>query len=305
MNSKALAMLGAEETERCIPVEKLMVALSDVMREYEQGRVHCPERQVVPLTGGVMLSMPASAGDIAIHKLVNVTPENRGTELPTIHGVVMVYDAHTGKPLVGLDGGTVTGLRTAAVSMLGIQKLFKGTPSSFWVIGSGKQAMAHAQLLLFLYPMATLYLQGSSDASSRAFVERLGEPGRCKPVLKEQPQPVADVILTLTTSTEPVFSGPVKAGQLVVGVGAFQPTSAEVAPDVVHACQLVVDDLAGAKHEAGDLIRAGVDWSAVQSLASVDSRPLSSESPIFLKTVGCAAWDLAAGRVACQQLGML
>ena len=39
-----------------------------------------------------MLSMPASAADIAIHKLVNVCPGNGALGLPTIHGQVSAYE---------------------------------------------------------------------------------------------------------------------------------------------------------------------------------------------------------------------
>ena len=69
---------------------------------------------------GIMLSMPATAPDLAIHKLVNVCPANGARGLPTIHGKVMAFDADTGETLFILDGPTVTGRRTAAISMLGV-----------------------------------------------------------------------------------------------------------------------------------------------------------------------------------------
>ena len=92
------------------------------MLDYAGGRIVSPERMVVPLAeGAVMLSMPASAADLAMHKLVNVCPRNRALGLPTIHGQVTAFDASTGVPQFMLDGPTVTGRRTAAVTMLGIR----------------------------------------------------------------------------------------------------------------------------------------------------------------------------------------
>src|SRR3546814_15959476 len=88
--------------------------------DYAAGNIQAPERQVVPFAqGGVMLSMPATAHDIGIHKLVNVAPANKTLGLPTINGVVSIYDGRTGQTLAVLDGPTVTARRTAAVSMLG------------------------------------------------------------------------------------------------------------------------------------------------------------------------------------------
>ena len=110
-----------------------------------------------------------------------------------------------------------------------------------------------------------------------------------------------DVVIAATTSKTPVYTTPARAGRLVIGVGAFTADAAEIAADVVHASALYVDDLAGARHEAGDFILAGVDWSAVHTLAEALAAPggtVDATRPIVFKSVGCAAWDLAACRVA-------
>ncbi|RON42398.1 hypothetical protein BK664_02125 [Pseudomonas brassicacearum] len=59
---------------------------------------------------------------------------------------------------------------------------------------------------------------------------------------------------------------------------------------------LFADDQVGARHEAGDSFEADVNWKTVLSLA-VDGRFDSTKASLF-KSVGCAAWDLAAGRCA-------
>src|SRR3546814_17841347 len=87
-----------------------------------------------------MLSMPATAPDIAIHKLVNVVPANPQRGLPTIHGIVAAYDGKTGQELVVLDGPTVTARRTASVSMLGLKTFCAAPPKRIAILGTGKQA---------------------------------------------------------------------------------------------------------------------------------------------------------------------
>ena len=54
----------------------------------------------------------------------------------------------------------------------------------------------------------------------------------------------------------------------------------------------------GARHEAGDLLRAGIDWGRVRSLGSLLRRGPGSDGPFVFKSVGTGAWDLAAARVA-------
>ena len=67
----------AVSTESLLPFELLVGELERAVGEYAAGEIASPERLVTPLAaGGVMLSMPASAQDIAIHKLVNVCPSN-------------------------------------------------------------------------------------------------------------------------------------------------------------------------------------------------------------------------------------
>lgn len=110
-----------------------------------------------------------------------------------------------------------------------------------------------------------------------------------------------DVVIAATTSKTPVYTMPARAGRLVIGVGAFTADAAEIAAETVHASELYVDDLAGARHEAGDFILAAVDWSVVHALAEALAAPgqaVDAARPVLFKSVGCAAWDLAACGVA-------
>jgi 1-piperideine-2-carboxylate/1-pyrroline-2-carboxylate reductase [NAD(P)H] len=107
----------------------------------------------------------------------------------------------------------------------------------------------------------------------------------------------------VTTSKTPVYSEAARSSRMVAGVGAFTPDAAEIAADVVTASSVIVDDPLGAPHEAGDIIRAGLAWASVRSLADAIRDPGPPGRPVFYKSVGCAAWDLAACRVARQVLG--
>ena len=64
-----------------------------------------------------------------------------------------------------------------------------------------------------------------------------------------------------------LYSLPPINGRLVIGVGAFTPDAAEIAAATVLNSDVFVDDPAGARHEAGDLIQAGIDWNKVRPLA--------------------------------------
>jgi 1-piperideine-2-carboxylate/1-pyrroline-2-carboxylate reductase [NAD(P)H] len=305
VTSVAPQSFDAQASAEWLDYPTLVQGLRQTVIEYGAGKIVSPERMVVPLQdGGLMLSMPASAPDIAIHKLVNVCPSNGKIRLPTIHGQVVAYDAHTGEMLFGLDGPTVTGRRTAAVTVLGIQTLHPTAPREVLLIGTGKQAANHAEALAALFPDARLYVKSRSREAAAAFVARMQPAAPNLAVLDSDAIPERiDVVITLTTSKTPVYQEPAREGRLVIGVGAFTPDAAEVARSTIDGSFLIVDDPVGAKHEAGDLIQAKVDWSSVGALADVIGGKLTAEAPVFFKSVGCAAWDLAACRVAREALG--
>lgn len=299
-----MQILNAEQTARALPYAQLVPAVAQAARELAQQQIQAPERLVVSMgEGGVLLAMPAVAHDLSVTKLVTVHPRNAAHGLPAIQGEVMVIDTATGRRLAMLDGPTVTARRTAAVTLLGIQTLAVQNPASALLIGTGVQAAAHADALVAHLGIAQFWVAGRSLAAAQTFCAALKmrhphvEAGAVDDLV--QALPTTDLVLALTTSRTPVIPVHIAAHTLAIGVGAFKPDMAEFPPALLHSRQIVVDDLGGAQHEAGDLLQAGLDWGKVRDLASVLAEPLppSALAPVF-KTVGQAAWDLAAARVA-------
>ncbi|WP_347557898.1 bifunctional Delta(1)-pyrroline-2-carboxylate/Delta(1)-piperideine-2-carboxylate reductase [Robbsia sp. KACC 23696] len=293
----------AEMTASLLDYPSLVESLRQTVLDYGAGKIISPERLSVPLQSGVMLSMPSSAEDIAIHKLVSVCPGNAALGLPTINGQVIACNADTGEMLFVLDGPTVTGRRTAAVSALGAVTLLNASPRQILVIGTGTQASNHVEAFATLFPDAQILARGVTDDDTKKFVamKRPNVPN-LNGLHGEIPDSV-DVVVTVTTSKKPVYDERVRMSRLVIGVGAFTPDAVEISKRVVDQSFVVLDDPVGAKHEAGDLIQASFDWTRAATLAQALQGKIKPDAPIFLKSVGCAAWDLAACRVARKVLG--
>lgn len=290
--------LDPAATRASIPFAPLMVALRRAVVEHGDQRIGCPNRLVLPLKdGATLLSMAAVADDIAIHKLISVAPRNARVGLPAILGSMTVLDPATGEALLILDGPTVTGLRTAALSMLALNVLHRGPASRALLIGTGVQAQYHVDALAALRPDISLCVSASSQLAAAAFCERnVGFPGGIDVASDGRK---FDVVFTCTTSHTPVYVDAANQGTLVVAVGSYRPDAAEIAAGTVRRSEIYVDDRDGARHEAGDLIQAGVHWDDVRPLSSVlGATDFAPTRPILFKSVGCAAWDLAAARVA-------
>lgn len=299
----ALTMLSPQQTAELLPYDALSDAIAAASIDYMAGRIVSPERQVLPLQhGGILLSMPATGNDIGIHKLVNVCPDNRNKNLPTIHGVVSVYDSESGRPLLLLDGPTVTAHRTAAVSLLAMRTLAAQPVARIAIIGCGRQAAAHLDAIAALYSGSRVDIHGLSiEEAALLAAAHQHLPLECVPASGEVAEDVT-VVITLTTSQQPVYHQAARPERLLIGVGAFRPDMAEYAPLPIHGSQIFIDDPIGARHEAGDLIQAGIDWENVASLADAVNGVIDPARPKLFKSVGTAAWDLAAARCALNNL---
>jgi ornithine cyclodeaminase/alanine dehydrogenase-like protein (mu-crystallin family) len=135
----------------------------------------------------------------------------------------------------------------------------------------------------------------------RAFCERVGaEPAETQREAGEQ-----DVVVTVTTSTDPVLRGEwLRPGALVCAVGANDAVARELDNVVLERASFVCcDSREQAKLESGDLIepveRGVLDWLEVHELQEVVVGEVvgrgSDDDIVVFKSNGLAAWDVAAG----------
>ncbi len=283
----------------------LASCVADVLRARRQGRAVAPERLAVPIPGGVLLCMPAADDALAVVKSITVHPGNR--ELPVIQGEVTVIEAATGRKLGSLDGPTVTARRTAAVSLLAARLLAPAAPGPLVVFGAGVQARAHVEAFCQEFGLGDVTLVSRTRARAEGLAASLAEEGLRVRVAEDAAEAVRDaaMIVTATTSREPVFPDRVRDDVFVAAVGSFTPEAAEVPAGLVGRAALFVDDLEAARTEAGDLLRAGVDWNRVTPLDAILDAPSRLSGPVVFKTVGHALFDLAAARqaFACRPTG--
>jgi ornithine cyclodeaminase/alanine dehydrogenase-like protein (mu-crystallin family) len=115
-----------------------------------------------------------------------------------------------------------------------------------------------------------------------------------------------DVVVTITTSKDPVLRGEwLRPGALVCAAGANVARNRELDNAVLERAAFVCcDSRENAKLESGDLIepvaQGVLDWLEVHELAEVvaagDVPGRQSEDDIVVfKSNGIAAWDVAAG----------
>lgn len=304
MSDTFLPVYSARQTADLLDFKEMVTEIKQASQDLHHGTIQAPNRQAVNYPdSGVMLSMPATGNDIGIHKLVNVMGNNASLGLPAIHGLVTAFCAKTGKELGVFHGQTVTELRTAAVSMVGLDIFTSSTPTHVCIVGYGKQALGHLKALNALYPGIKVTITGRDLKRAQFFVTKQKVLDLDLNINIDAKIPTdCDVVITVTTSDEAFYDYDAIAGRLVVAVGAFNPQMAEISANTINNSQVYVDEINGAKHEAGDLIKAKINWDSVKSIYDAQTDGVNYDQPIFYKTVGCAAWDLAVIRGAMKRV---
>jgi alanine dehydrogenase len=109
---------------------------------------------VHPREDAFIHAMPAYLSDVDAVGLKWVAgyPDNQSLGLPYIHGLFVLSEAATGRPLALMDATWITEVRTAAASMLGIRALAEGTVEALGIIGCGRQARVHLELARQVFP---------------------------------------------------------------------------------------------------------------------------------------------------------
>ena len=134
---------------------EIIEILDGVFRAKRAGAVELPPKiGVHPREDAFIHAMPAylSEADAVGLKWVAGYPGNQQLGLPYLHGLLVLSDAPTGRPLAVMDATWITELRTAAASMLGIRALVEGDVESIGMLGCGRQGHAHLELAREVFP---------------------------------------------------------------------------------------------------------------------------------------------------------
>ena len=294
--------LSAYETAARLPYPELADAVAAaLLRRHE---LTAPERSAVNLgNNSSLLLMPAVSRDLTITKLVTVHPDNPSRGLPSVQSEVVVTRTDTGVRLGTLDG-VVTERRTAALSLLAVKTLAAVPSGPLLIFGAGVQARAHLEAFRIGLGVREVFIASRTPAKAAELVTYAQSLGMDARITQNPAEVAADVplIITATTSATPVLTGPVRKDALICAVGSFQPETAEVSAELVGQSRVVVDTLAAAETEAGDLIQAvaagRLRWADVVGLGSLLKNPTRVDQPTVFKSVGHALFDLAAAHVA-------
>lgn len=316
MLAMKLRILTAQDINQALSMAQAVEAMKAAYRELSLGRAVMPLRSRLPVerAGGVTLLMPAlvePSGDMAV-KLVSVFPGNPALGLPTIHAVVVVFDAQTGQPVALLEGGALTALRTGAGSGAATDILARADARSVAIFGSGVQARTQLLAVCAVRSIERAMIYSPDSAHAERLAGELAGTNAVTARIELAASPEAaldgaDIVCTATSSHTPVFPGRALArGTHINAVGSYTPEMQEVDETTLQRARVYVDSRSAALEEAGDLlvpIEQG-KWSVESMIGEIgqvlagDVKGRTSPDDItYFKSVGVAVQDaVAAGR---------
>ncbi|MCR5182297.1 MAG: ornithine cyclodeaminase family protein [Clostridia bacterium] len=254
------------------------------------------------------------------HKTVSFFADNAEKGLPTLVGVINVFDATTGCLMGVLEGAYITGMRTGAAGAIGAKYLARKDSKNVFLLGAGNQAAFQVAAILTVFPgiqRVTVY-DALSHENGERFVAGIGErlAGEfgidasgvefrvC--TAPEEDVPESDIIITVTPSRSPVIKKEwVRPGTHFSCIGSDAEGKEEIEPEIFAGAKVFVDDMyhcveAGEVEipiKKGIICKDGIAEIGRLILGEAEGRTSGEDITVFDAT-GMALLDIAAGKAA-------
>lgn len=273
--------------------------LDAAARKLADGSAMNAPRQRVTAGGAMLQVLPAALDGRVAHKSYTVAA--RGATF-----WVTLY-APDGEMLALIAADRLGQIRTGAASGIATRYMARDGARSLATIGTGYQARTQIEAICFVRPVERVRVWGRNPQHLQHFCTQVS-------ALLDRPVEAAtsaydavteaDIVVTMTSSSQPVFSGAsLRPGTHINAAGSNRPVAQEIdVATVRRAAFVAVDDVAQAKVESGDL-RAAVDagafsWDAAVRLADIvagtaPGRTDDAQITLF-ESLGIGLWDLAA-----------
>ena len=312
-------IVNHQEVQQWLPMSECVEAMADVFKILNCGDAVNPLRNLMwlPDKSGLIGTMPAYLGDARVMglKAISVFPGNHATKYDSHQGTVMLFETQNGRLLAMMDAGKITAIRTAAVSGVATRLLAATDAENLAILGSGVQAATHLDAMRVVRNIKHVRVWSRNLDHAQSFAER--ESTRLSLSIEaienaERAVDGADIICTVTSSTDPVLQGDwIAPGTHINAVGSSVPFARELDTAAVVKSKLFVDRRESTLNEAGDFLfpkkEGAINDAHVLGeigdilLDKINGRAAKEDITLF-KSLGLAVEDVTAAHFIYQKL---
>jgi alanine dehydrogenase len=302
----SVLLLNEDDVRQLLTMDAALEAVESGLR-----RVALDEAQNVPRTrcqtDHVMLHvLSASAKSLGVLGFKAYTTTRQGAQF-----MVSLYDGRTGALLALIQADFLGQVRTGAASGVATKYMARPEAGTVGLFGTGKQARTQIEAVCKVRPVRRVHVYSRSEDNRRRFAAEMSEVCKTDVIPVARPEQAAedlDVVITATTSREPVLNGAWLAqGTHLNVVGSNFQGKAEVDSGTLRRSNvIIVDSKEQARLEAGDLLPAleegVIHWTDIHELGQVvvgrySGRKHPQDITLF-KSLGIGIEDVAvAARV--------
>ena len=198
-------------------------------------------------TAGMVATTGAEQATFAAKVNANFpgNPDRYG--LPTIQGIIALFDAHDGRLLALMDSGEITSMRTAAATAVAARYLARENADTVTICGCGEQSRHQLRALACVRPIRGVVAFDLNTARATRFADEMAvELGISVAVCGELDDRArrSAIWVTCTPATR-WFVGRehVAPGAFIAAVGADNPHKQEIEPELLASATVVADVL--------------------------------------------------------------
>jgi ornithine cyclodeaminase/alanine dehydrogenase-like protein (mu-crystallin family) len=297
-------LLRESDVERFLDMSTALTAVEEALRQHGQGQASNQPRRRIFVPNGILHVMSGGMpawGVMGLKAYAAVKGK--------VRFVVLLFSTETGELLALIEADRLGQIRTGAASGIATKYLARPEAKVVGIFGTGRQAQTQLQAVCGVRSIQEVRAFGRDPERRRRFcaeTERLlGCPVRAADS-SEQVVQGTDILITITTSKEPVFDGRlVEPGQHLNVAGSNAVQKREVDDETIRRADcIVVDQIEDAQIESGDLVgpvaRGITHWDRMHELGAVvcgkaPGRKGPNEVTLF-KSNGLAIEDVAVAQ---------
>jgi ornithine cyclodeaminase len=239
-------VISERQAAKLVSFSEAIEAVDEAFRLYSRG-----EAQLLPVVLGHapdgVSRFGAKSGtlgsDVVGVKCGTYWPGNRARALPSHSSVVLLLDSQTGMPAALVGAGYLAGQRTAAADAVAVRRLARPDARVLALVGAGHQAIMEAIAISHVRDLDRILVWSRSAGTVENAIADMAQAGlRATAAGLEEAVRAADIVVTATTSTEPlVMADWVSPGTHVSAMGADAAGKQELDVALVRRARLFAD----------------------------------------------------------------
>ena len=300
-------LLSEADVKQILTMPLALEAVEDSFRRLADGSALLHSRQRLHIPGKSYLHYMAAADATSGYMGMKIYTSAR----EGLRFLVSLFHVDSGELVALIEADYLGQIRTGAASGVATRLLARADAAKIAIIGTGLQSRTQLEALSLVRTITEVRAFSRHSENRERFAkemtEQLSFPVVAVPSAQEAVRG-ADIVVTSTTSTDPVLDGSWLApGTHINAIGANFPQKHELNGEAIRRCDIIVaDSREQSKLESGDLIQMYGDdkrrWSSVTELAEIvagktPGRSTPQQITLF-KSNGIAIEDIVvAGRI--------